>query len=444
MSSKILVVDDDTAFCVMLKTFLQKKGFEVTNAFNAREAQDELRQQDFDIVLTDIRLPDSDGLQLLKQIRDTSSKSQVILMTGYTDIKAAVNSIKSGAFDYVGKPINPDEILHTINQALNKKLSKDNNGGQAKKESRPSLSFVKGISSDSSRLHEHINLVAPTSMSVLITGDSGTGKEYIAQSIHLQSKRADKPFIPVDCGAIPKDLASSEFFGHVKGSFTGAVNDKTGHFEAANGGTLFLDEVGNLSYEVQVQLLRALQERRIKPVGSNHEVNVDIRVIAATNEDLSEAVRRGEFREDLFHRLNEFSIKAPRLAERKQDIMLFANHFLAMANDDLDKEVTGFDNDVTELFRHYDWPGNLREMKNIIKRSVLLAKSDIIHLDVLPPEMQQAVEEKNKIAYSKSNEEEAIKQALEKANYNKSKAAKLLDIDRKTLYNKLKLYNIDL
>ncbi|HYD91584.1 MAG TPA: sigma 54-interacting transcriptional regulator, partial [Flavobacterium sp.] len=250
MSSKILVVDDDTAFCVMLKTFLQKKGFEVTNAFNAQEAQEELRQQHFDIVLTDIRLPDSDGLQLLKQVREVSSKSQVILMTGYTDIKTAVNSIKAGAFDYVGKPINPDEILHTINQALNKKSAKAGNGNSIKKEARPSLSFVKGISSDSSRLHEHISLVAPTNMSVLITGDSGTGKEYIAQTIHMQSKRADKPFIPVDCGAIPKDLASSEFFGHIKGSFTGAVNDKTGHFEAANGGTLFLDEVGNLSYEV--------------------------------------------------------------------------------------------------------------------------------------------------------------------------------------------------
>ena len=443
MSSRILVVDDDTAFCVMLKTFLQKKGFEVTNAFNAHEAQEEFRQHHFDIVLTDIRLPDSDGLQLLKQVREASSKSQVILMTGYTDIKTAVNSIKAGAFDYVGKPINPDEILHTINQALNKKAVKIG-GGAIKKEARPALSFVKGISNDSSRLHEHISLVAPTNMSVLITGDSGTGKEYIAQSIHLQSKRADKPFIPVDCGAIPKDLASSEFFGHIKGSFTGAVNDKTGHFEAANGGTLFLDEVGNLSYEVQVQLLRALQERKIKPVGSNHEITVDIRVIAATNEDLGEAVRRGEFREDLFHRLNEFTIKAPRLADRKQDIMLFANHFLAMANDDLEKEVEGFDAEVTELFRNYDWPGNLREMKNIIKRSVLLAKSDIIHIDVLPPEMQQTVEDKNKIAYSKTNEEEAIRQALEKANYNKSKAAKLLDIDRKTLYNKLKLYNIDL
>jgi len=448
MSSKILVIDDDTAFCVMLKTFLQKKGFDVINAFTGQDAEEEIKKQVFDIVLTDIRLPDSDGLKILKLAKEKALETQVILMTGYTDIKTAVNSIKDGAFDYVGKPINPDEILHTIGLALNKKSSKETVVSKPSAKAKPSaspLSFVKGISSDSQRLHEHIELVAPTNMSVLIIGDSGTGKEYIAQSIHVLSKRAEKPFIAVDCGAIPKELASSEFFGHIKGSFTGAVTDKTGHFEAANGGTLFLDEVGNLSYEVQVQLLRALQERKIKPVGSNHEVKVDIRVIAATNEDLNEAVKKGDFREDLYHRLNEFSIKAPRLAERKQDIMMFANHFLAQANDDLEKEVEGFDQDVTDLFKNYDWPGNLREMKNIIKRSVLLAKSNLIHLEVLPNEMQEASRESTMLSgYAKADEEQAIRQALEKANFNKSKAAILLDIDRKTLYNKLKLYNIDL
>jgi two-component system response regulator HydG len=331
--------------------------------------------------------------------------------------------------------------------ALNKKPEKQAATTASKKSTvtnNGAVPFVKGISNNSAELHEHITLVAPTNMSVLIIGDSGTGKEYIAHSIHQQSKRAGKPYIAVDCGAIPKELASSEFFGHLKGSFTGAVNDKTGHFEAANGGTLFLDEVGNLSYEVQVQLLRALQERKIKAVGSNHEVSVDIRVIAATNEDLQEAVKRGDFREDLFHRLNEFCIKVPRLAERKQDIMVFANHFLAQANDDLEKEIEGFDHDVTQLFRNYDWPGNLREMKNIIKRSVLLEKSNTIHLEVLPAEMREPAVNEESFGYTKDNEEEAIKKALEKANYNKSKAAKLLDIDRKTLYNKLKLYNLDL
>ncbi|QEE49313.1 sigma-54-dependent Fis family transcriptional regulator [Flavobacterium alkalisoli] len=446
MSVKILVVDDDTAFCIMLKTFLQKRGYEVVNAFNGNDALQELNKGFFDIVLTDIRLPDSDGLEILKNVKQLSLKTQVILMTGYTDIKTAVNAMKMGAFDYVGKPINPDEILYTIQQALLKSENKNSSPSKASAVKSPSspLNFVKGISNDSAKLYDHINLVAPTNMSVLIIGDSGTGKEYIAQSIHMQSKRADKPFIAVDCGAIPKELASSEFFGHLKGSFTGAVTDKTGHFEAANGGTLFLDEVGNLSYEVQVQLLRALQERKIKPVGSNNEVQVDIRVVAATNEDLNEAVKRGDFREDLYHRLNEFCIRVPKLNERKEDIMMFANHFLAQANDELEKDVERFDQNVIDLFLSYAWPGNLREMKNIIKRSVLLTRGAAITLDVLPPEMEQAANEDIQSDYSNISEEEAIRKALERTNNNKSKAAKLLDIDRKTLYNKLKLYNIDL
>lgn len=446
MSSKILVIDDDTSFCVMLKTFLQKKGYDVTNAFNAKEAEEAIRNQIFDVVLTDIRLPDSDGIQILKYIKETSFKTQVVLMTGYTDIKTAVSAMKMGAYDYVGKPINPDEILHTIEQALKKRVEKPEPVAEKKeKKETTDFAFVKGASSISNQLHEYISLVSPTNMSVLIIGDSGTGKEYIAHTIHMQSKRKDKPFIPVDCGAIPKELASSEFFGHIKGSFTGAINDKTGHFEAANGGTLFLDEVGNLSYEVQIQLLRALQERKVKPVGSNHEIKVDIRVIAATNEDLSEAVKRGDFREDLYHRLNEFCIQAPRLSERKQDIMVFAHHFLALANDDLEKNIEGFDDEVIELFMNYDWPGNLREMKNTIKRSVLLTKTSTVPIDVLPQEMRSAIEQENAIPYySKENEESAIRSALEKAGFNKTKAAKLLNIDRKTLYNKLKLYSIDL
>lgn len=447
MASKILVIDDDTSFCVMLKTFLQKKGYEVTNAFTAKEAEEAIKNQSFDVVLTDIRLPDSDGIQILKSIKEVSFSTQVILMTGYTDIKTAVSAMKMGAYDYVGKPINPDEILHTIEQSLKKKSEKPEvSEKKAEKQIVPTSAFVKGISSTSDKLHEYINLVSPTNMSVLIIGDSGTGKEYIAHTIHTLSKRKEKPFIAVDCGAIPKELASSEFFGHLKGSFTGAINDKVGHFEAANGGTIFLDEVGNLSYEVQIQLLRALQERKVKPVGSNHEIKVDIRVVAATNEDLTEAVRRGDFREDLYHRLNEFCIQAPRLSERKHDIMIFAHHFLAQANEDLEKNIQGFDDEVIELFMNYDWPGNLREMKNTIKRSVLLTKGDFIPSEVLPQEMITSSNENDLSIsyYSKENEETAIRSALERAGFNKSKAAKLLNIDRKTLYNKLKLYSIDL
>lgn len=452
MSKKILVVDDDVAFCTLLQTFLKKKGFDVTTSFTGKEASDIIEKHIFDVVITDIRLPDSDGMEILKKTKEKNFGTQVILMTGYTDIKNAVNAMKLGAYDYVGKPINPDELLHTINNSLSLKEEKTTVVAQKKiakethKGSDPDGNFVAGTSSVSKKLQEHISLVAPTNMSVLIIGDSGTGKEYIAHSIHTQSKRKNKPFIPVDCGAIPKDLASSEFFGHLKGSFTGAINDKIGHFEAANGGTIFLDEVGNLSYEVQVQLLRALQERKVKPIGSNKEVEVDIRVIAATNEDLAEAVKNGEFREDLYHRLNEFSIKVPKLSERKEDLMVFAYHFLVKANQDLEKNVEGFSDEVINLFKNYPWYGNLREMNNIIKRCVLLTKSNFITLDVLPQEMTETPEEitKNFSLYSHQNEEQIIREALKETNNNKTKAAVLLNIDRKTLYNKLKLYDIDL
>ncbi|HUH51635.1 MAG TPA: sigma-54 dependent transcriptional regulator [Flavobacterium sp.] len=453
MSKKILVVDDDVAFCTMLQTFLKKKGFEVTSIFTGKDAIDTIDKNSFDVIITDIRLPDSDGMEILKKSKEKSFDTQVILMTGYTDIKTAVNAMKLGAYDYIGKPINPDELLRTVEGALSKKAQKIqiNSADPTKKVVKQEIvsndKFVKGVSSISKKLQEHISLVAPTNMSVLIIGDSGTGKEYIAQSIHAQSKRKDKPFIAVDCGAIPKDLASSEFFGHLKGSFTGAIGNKIGHFEAANGGTIFLDEVGNLSYEVQIQLLRVLQERRVKPIGSNNEVEVDIRIIAATNEDLTEAVKNSEFREDLYHRLNEFSIKVPRLVDRDEDLMVFANHFLAKANRDLEKNIQGFDADVVALFNKYPWYGNLREMHNIIKRCVLLTQTNKITLDVLPPEMlkEPAIETEKKFSlYSNRNEEQIIKEALKETNNNKTKAAILLNIDRKTLYNKLKLYNIDL
>ncbi len=462
MKYKILVIDDDVSFCSMLKTFLTKKGFETSSAFSFSEAEQLIKKQDFDLVLTDVRLPDTDGVKILQFIKDHNSQIQVILMTGYTDIKTAVNAMKLGAFDYVSKPINSEEILHTINQALTNKISdlEENNAPVKKKSIEKSkqisdLSVVKGKSQASLELHKFIDVVAPTNISVLVIGDSGTGKENIAFSIHNQSKRAGKPYIAVDCGAIPKELAASEFFGHLKGSFTGAINDKIGHFEAANGGTLFLDEVGNLSYEVQVQLLRALQERKIKPIGSSKEIVVDIRVIAATNEDLQRAVREGEFREDLYHRLNEFSIKAPRLSERENDILLFADFFLKQSNVDLEKEIIDFSDEVKSIFLDYDWPGNLREMRNVIKRAVLLSSLNYIQKEVLPEEFFNTsslnkttnilldTEDEFKL-FSSKNEENTIITALEKAKFNKTKAAQILGIDRKTLYNKIKLYNIEL
>jgi len=288
--------------------------------------------------------------------------------------------------------------------------------------------------------------MAPTDMSVLITGESGTGKEVTAKAIHDGSKRKGFNFIAVDCGAIPKELATSEFFGHIKGSFTGAVEDKIGNFEAADKGTLFLDEVGNLSYENQIQLLRALQERKIKRVGSTKEIVVDVRIITATNEDLTEAVEAGTFREDLYHRLNEFSIQIPSLEERYDDLVLFAENFLNKANVALEKKVSNISEEVWDVFRKYHWPGNLRELQNVIKRAVLLTTGDEVLVESLPKEVLQPQEKESAAdGFSKSEfEKNRIIKALKKTNFNKSKAAKLLQVTRKTLYNKINHYNLDL
>lgn len=442
---KILVIEDDISFCKLLEKFLIKNAYEVRVAFSASEAHMALANEKFDLVLTDLRLPDADGIQLLSEIKSSFHQLPVILMTGYSDVNTAVKAIKNGAADYISKPFNPDEVLLVISNAL--KSSSETIGPKAvEKAAVKQISeneFVKGISPASKKLLDHIQLVSPTDMSVLIIGESGTGKEIIAKSIHQQSTRKKKSFIAVDCGAIPKELAASEFFGHLKGSFTGAISDKMGYFEAANGGTLFLDEIGNLSYENQIQLLRALQERKIKPVGSNKEIKVDIRIITATNEDLREAVKNGDFREDLYHRINEFSIQSPSLSERGEDLMIFADYFLEKANEQLNKSIIGFTPEVVTIFQKYNWPGNLRELQNCVKRATLLTRGDYIESDVLPMEFFQVQKSSGSSFSLAENEKETIIQALSRTQNNKSEAAKLLNITRKTLYNKLKQYNID-
>ena len=446
--SKILLIEDDISFCKLLEKFLTKKAYDVTIAFSAAEARLAINKESFDLILTDLRLPDSDGIALMTEFKNLNIKATIVLMTGYSDVNTAVKAIKNGAADYISKPFNPDEVLLVITNALQTRAEtitpkKEKNANTQK--TATENEFVKGISVASKKLLDHIQLVSPTDMSVLIVGESGTGKEIIAKSIHEQSNRKHNSFVAVDCGAIPKELAASEFFGHLKGSFTGAISDKTGYFEAANGGTLFLDEIGNLSYENQIQLLRALQERKIKPVGSNKEINVDIRIITATNEDLREAVKNGNFREDLYHRINEFSIESPSLKDRAEDLMLFADFFLEKANRQLDKEVIGFSPEVLAIFQKYSWPGNLRELQNCVKRATLLSKGNFIESDVLPAEFFQIEKHQNsENTFSLSeNEKENIINALSKTQNNKSKAAKLLKITRKTLYNKLKLYEID-
>ena len=457
----LLIIEDDAAFCQMLQKFLTRHGYEVETSFTAPDAKDKFGKTNFDLILTDLRLPDYDGIQLLTDIKQVSPQTQVIVMTGYAEVGTAVNAMKKGAFDYISKPFTPDEIVMILDNALKvesatvvktvPKTNEGKNSAEPKVEKQPNQNsgkstIVKGISDASKKLDDYIKLVAPTDMSVLITGESGTGKEVTAKAIHDNSKRKDFNFIAVDCGAIPKELATSEFFGHIKGSFTGAVEDKIGNFEAANKGTLFLDEVGNLSYENQIQLLRALQERKIKRVGSTKEINVDLRIITATNEDLTEAVEKGTFREDLFHRLNEFSIQIPSLQERSDDLVLFAENFLNKANASLDKNVDGFSGEVWEAFQEYHWPGNLRELQNVVKRAVLLTTGDEVQLDALPKEVLQPQEKETPVEnFSKSEfEKDRIIKALKKTNFNKSKAAKLLQVTRKTLYNKINHYNLDL
>ncbi len=439
--ARILIIDDDVTFGLMLKKLLEKHSYTVTNVISPVEAKKIIDKNYFDVVFTDLRMPDVSGMELIRQIKGKSPQTQIIMMTGYADIATAIESIKKGAFNYLSKPVNPEEVLTIVKEALNQQ----NERIPGKQKASWNIdSYLEGNSKASQTLKELLELVAPSPMSVLIVGESGTGKEFAARFIHERSKRAKNPFVAVDCGAIPTELVASEFFGHVKGSFTGAISDKTGYFEAANGGTVFLDEVGNLSYNTQIQLLRVLQERMVKPVGSNREISVDVRIIAATNEDLLKAQDTGEFRDDLFHRLNEFQINMPPLRERKSDILYFAGHFLNEANKYLEKSVHGFDKEVEQIFLSYTWPGNLREMKNMVKRATLLAKGKTITIKEIPVELYTRKSFDDEfVLHDRVNENEAIIKALEAADYNKSKAARLLKIDRKTLYNKLKLYDIN-
>jgi two-component system response regulator HydG len=462
----ILIIDDDKDICLVLSKFLTKNNYLVNVAHTGEEGLKQLRSTDFDLILCDYRLPDLSGIELLQKIKILNSAVAVIIITGYSDVKTAVETFRYGASDYVTKPLYPDELLVTIRETISKnqtKLGIQPPSEISKPETRrPSVGnlstdeFIVGKSSHSQTVQRHVELIAPADMSVVIHGETGTGKEFVAQSIHKLSSRSNKPFIAIDCGALPKELAGSELFGHIKGSFTGAVSDKQGSFEIADGGTIFLDEIGNLSYENQVKLLRVIQERKIKRIGATKETPIDVRIIAATNENLSKSVKEGRFREDLFHRLNEFKIQLTPLRERKEDILFFADFFLRKSNQALNKDVKTFSTDVKNYFTNYYWYGNLRELNNVVKRAVLLTSGDEIQSESLPQEITQAgglsydgngnIPMEENVGLLKSiawtAERQAIIDALEKVNYNKSKASELLNIDRKTLYNKLKLYNI--
>lgn len=486
---KILIIDDENDLRFVLKRFLSKHGYEVLEASSGKKALELLRGNEVDLILCDFKLDDMDGDVVLKAIKEINATVPVIIITGYSNIKTAVEVMRLGAIDYVTKPLLPEEILLTIRKAIDSPAQESSapasrqNGSvrstaDIKRKEASEQTYIFGDSPDFKNILKQIDLVGPTNYSVIIYGESGSGKEAIAQEIHKKSKRADKPFVAIDCGALSKELAGSELFGHEKGSFTGAVNQKVGSFELANGGTIFLDEIANLPYDVQVSLLRVVQERKMRRVGGTKDIDLDVRIIVASNEMLWNASRTGKFREDLFHRFNEFSIQVPPLRERKDDIIIFAKHFLNMANIELNKNIKGFSPEVLAIFRDYVWYGNLRELKNVVKRATLLCDEDMIDVKSVPFELVHytklqfepaaagqipAVQASAASADLQANnlppapvkpdyrehslksagidaEYEVILNALKKVNFNKSKAAKLLQIDRKTLYNKIKQY----
>lgn len=441
--AKILLVEDDTTFSQLLQGFLLRNGHVVEAAADIKQSLKLLEQEQFDLFLLDYRLPDGIGLDVFIKAIENGTKIPAIIMTSFNDVRTAVKAMQAGAFDYITKPVNSDELMMVINDALK------HHTGKTASEQKNDPAFITGKSADADKLHAYIDIVAPTDMAVVIQGETGTGKEYAARTIHSLSKRADKPFIAIDCGALSRDLAASELFGHIKGAFTGAVSDKKGLFETANGGTLFLDEVGNLGYDVQVKLLRALQEKTIQPLGSTKQISVNVRIITATNDDLLNSVSNGDFRQDLYHRINEFKIQLPPLRERGGDIELFIDHFIRLSNKELDRNVKSISPEAKKVLHQYDWPGNLRELKNVIKRMVLLTTNAIAGIESLPDEMLFTVTHNPRPSESdlkllhETNEKEMIQKTLQKVRYNKSKAAKLLNIDRKTLYSKIDRYGLD-
>lgn len=461
MDIKILIIDDDRDICLLLSKFLEKNGYITDTAYTGASGISKFKEGHFDIVISDYRLGDRSGKEVLLEIKKIKSDAIVIIITGYSQIKTAVDIIKSGAYDYITKPLITDEVLNVLSNAINSQHS------PAKKSSHKQVSYSKdnisvnnnqyiiGQSKVIREVYHQIDLVAPTDYSVILYGETGTGKEVIARTIHEKSKRSNKPFVAIDCGTLSNELAGSALFGHVKGAFTGALFDKDGHFEMANTGTLFLDEITNLSYDTQAALLRVIQERKFEKVGGTKAFDLDIRIIVASNDNLLEAYQNGKFREDLYHRFNEFTINIPALRNRKEDIPLFADFFLQESNNELGKQVKGFDPEVIERFNQYSWPGNLRECRNVVRRAVLLTNTSEISLQALPPEItasgfyktaevglpvQESVNKNDLKDVSSKAEFETIMNVLKEVNFNKSKAAEILNIDRKTLYNKIKNY----
>lgn len=461
---KILVIDDNKNMQLILRNILTDEGYEIVTAGNGKAGLELVHKAEPDLVLLDIRLPQMNGMEVLQKIKEKYEDMLVIMITAFGDIKTAVQAMKLGAYDYVTKPFVNEDLTLTIAKAFQtRNLSREVACLRKKLKSQTQDQQVTGDSMQIKRVIKQVELIAPTDMSVIIQGKSGTGKEVIANMIHSKSNRKDKSFVPIDCGAIPDTLVESELFGYEKGAFTGAGSNKKGKFEQANEGTLFLDEITNLPAAAQAKLLRVLQEKNIYRIGSTQPIKVNVRIIVATNIDIIEAVNNGGFREDLFHRLNEFKLNLPLLSERKDDIPILAGEFRCKANAELGKEIRDFTPEAMKLLLSYPWPGNVRELKHVIKRAVLLEESDLISQDVIKLEMTQNGQSSDsaelneyyhmimqdgaslsEITSKVSNkmEKEIIKRVLVDVKYNKSKAARILNIDRNTLYTKIK--NLDI
>lgn len=442
MKGRILIVDDEAAIRDSLSLIISEEGYQTVTASNGRIALEKVQDGPFDLVITDLKMPEMGGIEFFEKLKVLSPNTSVIIITAYATLESAIQALRLGAYDYIIKPLDFNDVLLRISRLMeHRDLVAENKFLRDEIHEKFDISNIIGESPQMKAVFRLIKKVAHTKGNILITGKSGTGKDLVARAIHYNSQREKKRFVAINCGAIVENLIESELFGHKKGSFTGAMRDKDGYFKVADGGTLFLDEVGEIPLHLQVKLLRAIETGEIIPVGDTQPIKVDVRIIAATNRDLETAVEEGTFREDLFYRLNVIEIKLPSLSERKEDIPLLVNHFLQKYNRELKQHVKTIDDETMKILMNYDWKGGIRELENVIERALILCDHDVITREDLPPilmRMDQPTESPARLKEAVANfEKKHISQVLRSVEGNKEKAAKLLEISLSSLYRKI-------